>query len=692
MKTLKRLLLGSLLALSSSTFAEPIGTAFTYQGELQQLGNPANGTFDFQFDLYNVAIDGSPVTTTVQSDDAVVVDGIFTVELNFGSAVFNGDQLWLEIAVRDGSSEGDFSALSPRQLITATPFAVQALTVPDGSITGDQIDPTSVQKRVSGACAAGFLIRAINADGSVLCEPDADTTLSESQVDAFTANNGYSTGPHTVDTDTTLSEDEVDTFVANNDYSLGPHTVDTDTTYDAGTGLYLEGNRFFSLHPNPENVIWVSDSGADFTSIQSAIDSITGSADDNRYLIKVGPGIYSEQVNMKPFVHIEGSGENVTVITSESDCSLGSGTVNGSNNSELRHLTVESTSIESVQLCAIVNDQASPRLIHVTARSSGGSQSRAIYNIDSSPELIDVTARSSGGSQSQAIYNVDSSPNLIDVTAIAGPASSSSHGILNYGSSPTMLRVYSEGTGSPSNNIGLSNQPSPSNPSTPKLDQITAVASGDNASNEGIRFISSEKQVLSRSKVVVTGDNSSNIGINNSGVELTVLYTDVLVEGADGASQGIRHSSGQMRAEYVTIKATNSGGVGTQTIGFEAGSNTSSSLLSTNIATTGGGNVSVGVIASLGEEGNMTISQSRIVAEADTARGISVESSPENSLEVTNSEISGTTHSVFNISTLGVRIGSTQLINPIGTSGSGILFICVGSYDETFVALNPSCL
>jgi len=88
----------------------------------------------------------------------------------------------------------------------------------------------------------------------------------------------------------------------------------------------------------------------------------------------------------------------------------------------------------------------------------------------------------------------------------------------------------------------------------------------------------------------------------------------------------------------------------------------------------------------------MTISQSRIVAEADTARGISVESSPENSLEVTNSEISGTTHSVFNISTLGVRIGSTQLINPIGTSGSGILFICVGSYDETFVALNPSCL
>ncbi len=35
------------------------------------------------------------------------------------------------------------------------------------------------------------------------------------------------TGPHTVDTDTTLSEGEVDAFVANNGYSTGSHTVDT---------------------------------------------------------------------------------------------------------------------------------------------------------------------------------------------------------------------------------------------------------------------------------------------------------------------------------------------------------------------------------------------------------------------------------------------------------------------------------
>lgn len=63
----------------------------------------------------------------------------------------------------------------------------------DVTITADQIDPSSVQKRVDGACATGYLIRAINADGSVVCEPDVDTTLSEGQVDSFVANNGYST-------------------------------------------------------------------------------------------------------------------------------------------------------------------------------------------------------------------------------------------------------------------------------------------------------------------------------------------------------------------------------------------------------------------------------------------------------------------------------------------------------------------
>lgn len=59
-----------------------------------------------------------------------------------------------------------------------TPFALQAQSVPDDSITAAQIDSTSVQTRVTGSCAVGNVVRAINADGSVVCEPDADTACS----------------------------------------------------------------------------------------------------------------------------------------------------------------------------------------------------------------------------------------------------------------------------------------------------------------------------------------------------------------------------------------------------------------------------------------------------------------------------------------------------------------------------------
>ena len=63
-----------------------------------------------------------------------MIDGYFTVELDFGN-VFTGEALWLEIGVRDGSSSGDFTMLSPRQKITPAPYAIHAVTA--GNLQAD---------------------------------------------------------------------------------------------------------------------------------------------------------------------------------------------------------------------------------------------------------------------------------------------------------------------------------------------------------------------------------------------------------------------------------------------------------------------------------------------------------------------------------------------------------------------------
>ena len=105
--------------------AEPMGTAFTYQGRLVDANNAADGPYDFEFRLYDIG--GLPKGNTVKADDVDVIDGYFTVQLDFGSDVFNGLAEWLEVAVRPGASSepNDFVTLSPRQEITPTPYALQ---------------------------------------------------------------------------------------------------------------------------------------------------------------------------------------------------------------------------------------------------------------------------------------------------------------------------------------------------------------------------------------------------------------------------------------------------------------------------------------------------------------------------------------------------------------------------------------
>lgn len=105
-----------------------LGTAFTYQGQLQDNGAPASGSYDFRFMVYDAVNSSAPLTgTTPQTLTAVpVAQGQFTVQLDFGN-IFGNQQLYLEIAVRPGNSGDAFTTLTPRQAITPVPYARYAI-------------------------------------------------------------------------------------------------------------------------------------------------------------------------------------------------------------------------------------------------------------------------------------------------------------------------------------------------------------------------------------------------------------------------------------------------------------------------------------------------------------------------------------------------------------------------------------
>jgi trimeric autotransporter adhesin len=115
-------------AAKTNALTTALGTAITYQGRLTDGGVSANGTYDFQFTLYNAEVGGAQVGSLVTKGDVPVSEGYFTVQLDFGAGAFGSEARWLEVAVRPGASTGTYTVLSPRQALTPAPFSLYAPT------------------------------------------------------------------------------------------------------------------------------------------------------------------------------------------------------------------------------------------------------------------------------------------------------------------------------------------------------------------------------------------------------------------------------------------------------------------------------------------------------------------------------------------------------------------------------------
>ncbi|HEX9962391.1 MAG TPA: hypothetical protein VGB00_15760, partial [Pyrinomonadaceae bacterium] len=139
----KNLIVGFAILVSILSFgaiASAQTAAFVYQGKLQDGGVAANGTYQFEFRLFDAAAGGNQIGSAISNLPATVTGGIFAVNLDFGASSFDGAARFLEIGVRLNGSNQPFTTLNPRQAVTSTPYAVRSLNANQATTANNSLN------------------------------------------------------------------------------------------------------------------------------------------------------------------------------------------------------------------------------------------------------------------------------------------------------------------------------------------------------------------------------------------------------------------------------------------------------------------------------------------------------------------------------------------------------------------------
>ncbi|MFT6395715.1 MAG: hypothetical protein ACJAYU_000457 [Bradymonadia bacterium] len=260
--------IGGVLSLDSSGCAA--GATWIWSGVAWECTHPA-GT------AYGTATGGG---LTLDGSNDFAVDG--TVQRTLSGACAPGEYL------RAISADGTVTCQADSAGGTYDAATGGGLTMDGSNEFG--IDDLVTQRRIGGTCDPGYAMRAINRDGTVVCEADDGQNLSGgSGIDI----NGTT---HVVSVDNTVQR------VLGNTCTYGIQAIDPDgtvtcaardnTTYSAGAGLSLSGTTLAVDGTIQQRIDGTACAGNTFAqSIDAAGNIICGTPADNNTTYSSGDGI-----------------------------------------------------------------------------------------------------------------------------------------------------------------------------------------------------------------------------------------------------------------------------------------------------------------------------------------------------------------------------------------------------------------
>ena len=337
-----------------------------------------------------------------------------------------------------------------------------------------------------------------------------------------------------------------------------PYALQAQEAADADT---VDGLHASELGSHYQNVVVVAKSGGDYTSVQAAIDSVTDAAADNPYLVWVAPGVYSETVTMKPYVHLQGAGQEATVITSTASSAWPptQATLVLASDASLRDLTVGNGGAGDSNAALLAMAGMTRTLVaDVTARALGGGVTNLAIVLSGSGTgvtLQQVSALAENGSgHNIGLVNMSGAAAVLRGGAFTGRGGGNGRGIFTRGSGTTLeaTGVSALGENGSDLNVGLYN-----------YDSAAAVLRGGvftgRGGNQTGGVSNAFTSTMTAEDITALAENGSdNYGLGNyNGAAMTVRGAAVAARGGSNNYALSNELNVTMDAESVTALAEN---------------------------------------------------------------------------------------------------------------------------------------